>query len=161
MIFLWGLAACLVARPAAAQTYMAHPRIISLKTLTVFYHVTGPLSTLPMTRRDLPPGAVDLGEVGGRSCQREVNIPTSASLQATTITAAEGNGSYGKILAKIRKKHPDLAGIYDVKTDIHNFSVFFGVYTSACTQILARGYALPGSAPKPGAPASPAPAAKK
>ncbi|HVC08944.1 MAG TPA: hypothetical protein VNH15_03285 [Elusimicrobiota bacterium] len=147
MIFLWGLVVCLTARPAAAQTYTAHPHIISLKTLTVFYHVTGPLSTLPMTRRDLPPDAVDLGEVRGRSCQREVNIPTSASLQATTITAAEGNGSYQKIIEQIRKKHPNLAGIYDVKTDIHNFSVFFGVYSSECTQILARGYALLGAAP--------------
>ncbi len=139
------LAALLVfgaARGARAQTYNARPHVISLKTLTVFYHVTGPLSTLPMTHRDLPPNAVDLGEVSGRSCQREVNIPTSASVQATTITAAEGNGSYQKILAKMRKARPNLAGIYDVKTDIHTFSIFFSVYTSQCTEILARGYAL-------------------
>ncbi len=153
MIALWALAALLLARPASAQTYTAHPHVISLKTLTVFYHVTGPLSTLPMTRKDLPRGAVDIGEVSGSSCQREVNIPTSASLQATTITAAEGNGSYGKIIAQMRKTHPDLAGIYDVKTDIRSFAVFFGLYSSQCTEVLARGYALPGAKPPAAAPA--------
>ncbi|MHB2026240.1 MAG: hypothetical protein ACYCPQ_06335 [Elusimicrobiota bacterium] len=159
MSALLAVAAALLARPSFAQTYTANPKIISLKSLTVFYDTVGPLSSLPMTRRDLSPGAKDLGEVFGESCQHELNVPTAVSFQATTISAAAGNGSYQKAVARIAKAHPGIAGLYDVKVDVRYLSVFLSLYSQVCTEVLARAYALPQAAAPSGQ--ALAPAAKK
>ncbi len=136
------LATLLAASGVRAQELGAHvhPLLISPGGYPVFYSSEGPLSFVTATPRDLPPGAKDAGEVLGRSCQYRISVPLSASLQATQISAAMGNGGYRKTLADIRKERPELAGIYDVKVDVETFSVMLGIYTRLCTVVSARGY---------------------
>lgn len=111
--------------------------------LVLFYDSTGPMSFVAMTPRDVPSGARALGTVRGRSCQRGLSIPLSASVRATSISAGFGDGSYRKAIEDIKAKNPDLAGIYDVRVDLGQFSVLGGLYRSLCTYVSARGFALP------------------
>ena len=136
------LAALLAAGGAWAQELGAriNPLLIAPGGYPVFYSSEGPLSFVTATPGELPPGAQDIGEVRGRSCQYCISVPLAASLQATQLSVVVGNGGYHKTLAAIRKERPELAGIYDVKVDVETFSVFLGVYTRLCTEIVARGY---------------------
>ena len=77
----------------------------------------------------------------GNSCQHGLSIPVTASIRPTTVSGAAGNGGYNKTLAGILKARPDLAGIYDVKVDVHTISIL-GFYRRTCTEILARGFRL-------------------
>lgn len=116
--------------------------------LLLFYDSTGPMSFVTMTPHDVPKGAAQLGEVKGVGCQRGLSVPIAASLNATSVSGVYGNGGYAKALAQIKKDHPGLSGIYDVKTDLEYFSVLWGLYRSLCTEVTARGFSLPGK-PEP------------
>jgi hypothetical protein len=109
--------------------------------MVVFYASEGPLSFETFTPGELPPGARDAGEVRGRTCQYGVAIPITASIRPTTVSGAAGNGGYKKTVAVMLKARPELAGIYDVKVDIHTLSIL-GFYRRTCTEILARGFRL-------------------
>jgi hypothetical protein len=124
----------------------ASPSMQTVGGLVLFYETTGPMSFVTMTPRDVPAGAKQLGEVFGRACQRGLSIPLAANLNSTSVSGAYGNGGYAKALATIKKDHPDLAGIYDVKTDLEIFSLL-GFYKSTCTLVTARGFALPDAKP--------------
>lgn len=117
----------------------AVPGLIPAGSLMLFYDSSGPLSFVTMTPKDKPAGAKELGTVFGSSCQRGLSVPISADVRGTSISGAYGNGSFAKAIAQIRKEHPDVAGIYDVRTDSHVFSIL-GIYRKLCTEVTARAF---------------------
>lgn len=119
----------------------AVPSMNRVGGLVLFYDSTGPMSFVAMTPRDVPKDARMLGEVRGRSCQRGISVPLSATFRATSVSAGFGDGSYKKAVEDIKAKHPDLAGLYDVKVDLGQFSILGGLYRSLCTYVSARGFA--------------------
>lgn len=121
----------------------AVPTMIPAGGLMFFYRSTGPMSFVSMTPKDVPADARRLGEVTGRSCQRGLSIPLAAQINATSVSGAYGDGGYKKALEQIKKDHPDLAGVYDVRNDVEVFSLLGGLYKSLCTIVTARGFALP------------------
>lgn len=139
----WALLAALLAVPAPAQEdgTSARPALMRPGGMTVFNISEGPLSFATPTPGDLPPGARDAGEVRGRTCQHGLSIPVTASFRPTTVSGAAGDGGYKKTLAAILKDRPDLAGVYDVKIDMHNLSIL-GFYRRLCTEVSARGFRL-------------------
>lgn len=128
----------------------AVPGMQSASGLVLYYRSAGPMSFVAMTPKDVPADARKIREVQGRACQRGLAVPIAADFNATNISAYYGNGSYAKALARIKKEHPDVTGIYDVRTDVEVFSVL-GVYRSRCTIVTARAFALPAAS---GGPAS-------
>lgn len=122
----------------------AAPTMQKVGGLVLFYDTTGPMSFVTMTPKDVPPGAKLLGRVFGRSCQRGLSVPIAASLNATNVSGAYGDGGFAKALEAIKKEHPGLTGIYDVKTDLEIFSLL-GFYKSTCTLVTARGFAAAGA----------------
>lgn len=120
----------------------AHPGILTVGGFYLFYNEQAPLSFVTMVPHEAPQDRVELGEVSGRSCQHGASVPTSLSLNATSISAAAGNGGYFKALDNIRKAHANLAGIYDVRADLRTFSILRGVYQRLCVEVVARGFAL-------------------
>ena len=142
--------AVLAAAPCAAigegDEYDASPGLQPASGLVIFYESTAPMSFPSMTPKDLPEKAVKIREVRGVSCQRGLSVPVAASLTATNVSGYKGDGGYARAVAKIRKKNPEIAGIYDVRTDVEDFSIL-GFYRSLCTIVTARAFSLP-SAPK-------------
>ena len=139
---LAGLLLALLLVPAAAraqQTYEASPDLIGIGGYVVFYDARGPLSFLPMTRRDLPHDAVIGDEVAGQACSYGVSIPVTLSVNAIRVSGAYGMAGYEDALAKIQQAHPHLAGVFDVRVDDHTISVL-GIFRRACTQVVARGF---------------------
>lgn len=135
----------LAAAPAAAmgenEDDDALPSMQGRGGLHLFYQNTGPMSFVAMTPKDVPAGARQLGEVKSVSCQRGLAIPLAASFRATSVSNSYGDGGYRKALELMKKRHPDLEGIYDVKVDLGIFSVLGGLYRSLCTYVTARGFA--------------------
>jgi hypothetical protein len=118
----------------------ALPGLIPPGNFVLFYDTQGPLSFVTMTPRERPKGARELGTVMGSSCQHGLSVPISADVRGTSITGAVGNGGYAKALADIKKSKPDVAGIYDVRTDMRVFSIL-GIYRKLCTEVTARAFA--------------------
>lgn len=143
--------AALLAAPARAigegDEDDAVPGMQSASGLVLFYESSGPMSFVAMTLKDVPAGARKIREVRGRACQRGLAIPIAADISATNISAYRGDGGYAKALARIKKDHPDVVGIYDVRSDVEVFSIL-GIYRSRCTVVTARAFARP-DAPKP------------
>jgi len=127
----------LAERPA----YRARLGIINVGGIIVFYNSQGPLSYNTLTPKEIPPDATDVGQVKCRSCQHGISIPVMSSLatRSTSVSGAQGDGSFRKALANLRRRRPELQGIYDVKIDIHKFSIM-GLYRKVCTEITARGF---------------------
>lgn len=117
----------------------AVPGLIPAGSFMLFYDSSGPLSFVANTPKDRPKGAPELGLVKGVSCQHGLSIPVSASLHGTSITGAVGNGSFVKAIDEIKKHKPEVAGIYDVRTDQRVFSIL-GIYRKLCTEITARAF---------------------
>ncbi len=139
---LLALCAARVAAVGEGDEDDAVPGLIPSGGMNLYYDSTGPMSFPAMTPRDVPKDARQLGEVVGRVCQRGLSIPISADIRGTSISGAYGDGGYVKALAVIKKAHPEVAGIYDVKTDNEVFSIL-GFYRSLCTVVTARAFALP------------------
>jgi len=141
---LLALFAMLAASPARAvgegEGQDASPGILTMGGLYLFYNEQAPLSFVSPVPSELPRERVELGEVAGRSCQHGLSIPTALSFRATNVSGAAGNGGYFKALESIRKAHPGIAGIYDVRTDLRSLSIL-GLYRRLCVEIVARGYA--------------------
>ncbi len=135
----------LLAAPAAAlgenEDDTALPSMTNRGSIHLFYQSVGPMSFVAMTPKDVPADARQLGEVKSVSCQRGVSIPLAASFRATSVSNSYGDGGYRKALELMKKRHPDLEGIYDVKVDLGIFSVLGGLYRSLCTYVTARGFA--------------------
>lgn len=147
-MILAGLLLGLWVQPAFAQEdgSEASPGIISVGGIVLFYNSSGPLSFVSMTVGELPKGAVPTGTVQGRTCQYGISIPIEAALRPTSLSGAAGNGGYRKTLEAMRREHPELSGIFDVKVDLHILSVL-GIYKRQCTEILARGFRQEGGKP--------------
>lgn len=133
----FGLISSVVAQDTDQST--ASPDVIPPSGLTLYYNTQGPLSFVSMTPGDLPPNAIPIGEVETYDCQYKLSIPLSLSLRATSVSGVQGNGSFRKAMEGLHRNHPELAGIYDVKVDLHVTSVL-GVFQRLCTEISARGY---------------------
>ena len=118
----------------------AAPGLQSPGGLVLFYRSSGPMSFVAMTLKDVPADARNIREVMGRSCQRGLAVPIAANFNATNVSAYYGDGSYAKALAQIKKDHPDVIGIYDVRADAEVFSIL-GFYRSRCTIVTARAFA--------------------
>ncbi|MCX5787915.1 MAG: hypothetical protein NTX64_05315 [Elusimicrobia bacterium] len=132
----------LLALSAAAQetaSWEAHPGLLQLSGLVVFFGGQGSLSYASPTPASLPPGAVDAGEVRGQACQQGVSIPIGLGINATRVAAGAGKGGYERALADIRAKHPALKGIYDVKVDDHHVAILT-IFRRLCTEVTARGF---------------------
>lgn len=120
----------------------ASPGLIPAGGILIFYKSEGPLSFVTMTPKDVPADARRLGTVKGVSCQHGLSIPITASLRATNVTGGYGDGSFRKAVAQIKKEHPDMVGIYDVRADLRIFSLL-GLYRRLCTEVTARAFARP------------------
>lgn len=141
---LLSLLALLLSPPRAlaqGDSYEARPGLIRMGGFVLFYNSSGPLSFHTMTHVELPKGNVPMGPVEARSCQHGVSIPIFSSFGRFNLSGAGGDGSYRKILEKIREKHSELTGVYDVKVDLHLFSIL-GIYKRTCTEIAAKGFKL-------------------
>jgi hypothetical protein len=119
----------------------AVPGLQPASGMVLFYDSSGPLSFPSMTPRDVPEGVRRIREVKGRACQRGLAVPIAANINATNISAYLGNGSYAKAMAEIKKKNPEVIGLYDVRTDVEVFSIL-GFYRSLCTEVTARAFAM-------------------
>lgn len=118
----------------------AVPALIPAGGIMLFYASEGPLSFVTMTAKDRPASARDLGTVKGVSCQHGLSVPIAAQFRATSISGGYGDGSFKKALEQIKKDKPELAGIYDVRTDLRIFSIL-GIYRKLCTEVVARAFA--------------------
>jgi hypothetical protein len=141
------LAAALVALLAAGARATgegdedeAVPGMQPASGLVLFYESGGPMSFPSMTPKDVPAGVRKIREVKGRACQRGVAVPTAITFNATHIGVYFGDGGYGKALAQIKSKHPEVLGLYDVRTDVETFTIL-GVFQSLCTEVTARAFA--------------------
>ena len=120
--------------------YEASSGLMFVGGFVVFYDSEGPLSYQTMTPREIPKDAVLVGEVMGDSCQHGLSIPIIFSLtDRIRISGAKGNGGFKKALLNIREKHPDLAGLFDVKVDVEQWSILT-VYQRECTIVVAQGF---------------------
>jgi hypothetical protein len=148
-LLLAALLAALAAAPCAAigegDDDTAVPGMQPANGLVLYYNSAGPMSFAAMTLKDVPANALKIREVKGRACQRGLAVPIAANFNATNVSAYYGNGSYAKALAQIKKDHPEVVGIYDVRTDVEVFSIL-GFYRSLCTEVSARAFALPAAA---------------
>ncbi|MGB0909704.1 MAG: hypothetical protein ACPGYT_05030 [Nitrospirales bacterium] len=132
---------CLLLGTACTRqwAYEARPGLIYVGTFVVFYDSEGPLSFQTMTPQEIPHDAVAVGEVIGDSCQHGLSLPIFLSgSDRFSISGAKGDGSYKKALLNIQEKHPMLAGLYDVKVDIHQWSIL--TYSQECTVVVAQGF---------------------
>ncbi len=118
----------------------AVPSMIPAGGIMLFYQSQGPLSFVTMTPKDRPAGARELGTVKGVSCQHGLAIPIAAEFRATSITGGYGNGSFVKAIEQIKNEQPDMAGLYDVRSDLRIISIL-GIYTRLCTEVTARAFA--------------------
>jgi hypothetical protein len=148
----WAAAVLLVLSAGAASAIgegsgaVASPDMLRTGGLLLFYDSTGPMSFPTMTPKDVPADAKRLGFVSGRSCQRGLSIPLAFDINSTSVSGAYGDGGYKKALTAIKTAHPDLAGLYDVTTDVQVFSLLNGLYRSMCTIVTGRGFSLPAPA---------------
>jgi hypothetical protein len=120
--------------------YEARPGLIPIGGFIIFYDSEGPLSYQTMTPQEVPKNVVSVGEVVGNSCQHGLTIPIiSSANNRTSVSGAKGDGSYRQALLNIQQKHPDLAGLYDVKVDIQRLSILT-IYSKECTIVVAQGF---------------------
>ncbi len=111
-----------------------------------FYQTKGALSYQPMDGKDLPPNVIDAGNFQDKSCQYGISIPLSIAVNSTKISAHFGDGTYFKTLRKIQTKHPELAGLFDIKADLQTVSVL-GLFAKECVIVAARGFMIGASRP--------------
>lgn len=117
----------------------AAPGLVRVGGLLLFYDSQGPLSFAAATRSELPPDAVDAGEVAASACQHGLSIPTALSLRSTNVSAAAGRGGYAKAVERLRRARPELRGLYDLKVDVRVTSVL-RVWRRMCVELSARGF---------------------
>ena len=131
--------------PSQRWAYEARPGLIFVGGFVLFYDSEGPLSYQTLTPNEIPHDAVSVGEVIGDSCQHGLSLPIIFSAtNRVSVSGANGDGSFKKALLNIREKHPDLAGLYDVKVDINQWSILT-IYSRECTIVAAQGFTLPAS----------------
>jgi hypothetical protein len=125
------------------EAYEVNPDLINVDGYVVLFNAQGPLSYLSATSGEVPSGATKMGNVHGESCQHALSLPVSADLRTRSakIGGALGNGGYQQVFEKIKKEHPDITGIYDVRVDSHEVRIL-SVYSKLCTEITARGFTL-------------------
>lgn len=119
---------------------VAFPSLIPTGGIMIFYKSSGPLSFVTMTPKDRPAGARELGTVKGVSCQHGLSIPLAAEFRSTSISGSYGNGSFVKAIEQIKKERSEIAGLYDVRSDLRVFSIL-GIYRKLCTEVTARAFA--------------------
>src|SRR5471030_1989432 len=123
------------------EVYEANPELINVDGYTLLFNAQGPVSYRSSTSGALPAGATTTGTVHCESCQHGLSLPLSADLKTRSakIGGAIGNGGYQQAFEHLRKDHPEIAGIYDVRVDMHEVRIL-SVYSKLCTEITARGF---------------------
>ncbi len=140
LILSAALLVILAAAPRAEKpTYRAKSGVLVMGGFLVFHDTEGPLSFVSLTHSELPTDAQKIGPVFGKGCQHGLSIPLSASFDSTKISGAAGKGGARKALKKIREKHGEIRGLYDVKVDTHITSIL-GLYRRQCVEIHARAF---------------------
>lgn len=130
----------LLALPAAAQDEgRASPALVPAGGLLIFYDSQGPMTFVAATRRELPAGVSDAGEVEAQACQHGLSVPLSLSWRATSVSGALGRGGFEKALERVKAARPELRGVYDVRVDLRVTSVL-GVWRRLCVELAARGF---------------------
>jgi hypothetical protein len=132
--------AALLAAPARAQEEGAgndYPTPLVMGGLLIYSDMRAPMSLVTLPAK--PKGAEDLGEVKAEACQKGIAIPIAASFRPTSVTGGKGDGGFEKVIGLIKKEHPGLAGIYDVRADMRYFSIL-GFYRKLCLAVTARGF---------------------
>jgi len=130
--------------PSQRWAYEARPGLIYVGGFVLYYDSEAPLSYQTLTAHERPDDVVSVGEVMGDSCQHGLSIPIIFSAtDRLSVSGAKGDGSYKKALLHIREQNPDLAGLYDVKVDVHKWSIL--TYSRECTVVVAQGFTRPGS----------------
>ena len=117
----------------------ARPTLLPPGGLLLFYGGRGPMSYTMPTPRDVPKNARLLGELSYEDCQQGIFIPIQLSYRATSVSSVFGDASFSRILSNIRKQHPEVDGIFDIRVDRRQFSIL-GIYRRACTDVVARSY---------------------
>jgi hypothetical protein len=125
-------------RAGAQESYEARSGLLQLEGLVVFFSGAGPLSYVTMTARDVPADAVRIGSVAGRGCQFGVSTPFMGT-GTPQLSGGGGEGGFARAVEDIRRRHPDLRGIYDVKVDDHVMSILT-VFQRQCTEVAAQGF---------------------
>lgn len=97
-----------------------------------------PLGLLGAVGSEIPKNAARLGELRGRACQYGVGVPYSLNF-LSTINGVGGKGSFEKAIADIKKKQPDVEGLYDLKVDVHITGVL-GIFRRQCIELSGRGW---------------------
>jgi hypothetical protein len=137
----WAAAALLLAAAGAARAQdgtEAWPGlIVPGGTFVLFYDSEGTLSYPAPTPLDVPKDAVQMGEVKGKACQYQLNVPLLSSLG--TFSGSAGRGGYKDVFKKMRKTYPGLRGLYDVKVDDHEITLL-GLFERLCTEVTAYGF---------------------
>ncbi|GJL65976.1 MAG: hypothetical protein NPIRA05_09470 [Nitrospirales bacterium] len=129
--------------PSQRWAYEARPGLIFVGGFVLYYDSEAPLSYQALTPHEIPDNTVPVGEVLGDSCQHGLSIPIIFSAtDRTSVSGANGDGSYKKALLNIREKHPGLIGLYDIKVDVHQWSIL--TYSRECTVVVAQGFTRPG-----------------
>lgn len=138
---------------STSLAYEADLDLIFVGAVILFYDTGSPLSYQTVTPRELPDGAASLGEVAGDSCQHGVSIPIIFSAtDRFSVGGAKGDGSFKEALRDLRRKHPEVEGVFDVKVDVHELSIL-GIYKRDCTEVVARGFTRARMEEKPARPA--------
>ena len=125
------------------EVYEANPELIHVDGSIVLFNAEGPVSYRSSTSGTLPAGAMTMGTVHCESCQHGLSLPLSADLKSRSakIGGALGNGGYQRAFENLKKEHPEIAGIYDVRVDLHEVRIL-SVYSKLYTEITARGFAF-------------------
>jgi hypothetical protein len=131
-----------VAISACSQNaaYEANVGLLPVGGFMLFYDSQGPLSYTSLTPDQIPQNVILLEEVIGESCQHGLSIPLFIfSPLRGNVSGARGDGSYRRALDDLHGKYLDLDGIFDIKVDIHQYSIL-GIYKRNCTEVVARGF---------------------
>lgn len=128
--------------PLQRSAYEARSGLIFVGGFVLYYDSEAPLSYQTLTHNERPDDVVSVGEVMGDSCQHGLSIPIIFSAtDRLSVSGAKGDGSYKKALLHIKEQHPDLIGLYDVKVDVHKWSIL--TYSRECTVVVAQGFTRP------------------
>ena len=138
------LAALLLAAGAPAfaadeDEAAAQSGLMLMGGMNVMTDSEAPLALLGASQKEIPKGAVQLGEVKGRACQNGIAIPISLSLRRTSVTAAGGKGGFARALSEMKKQKPDMEGISDVRVDVQRVSIL-RVFQRSCLELTARAW---------------------
>lgn len=113
--------------------------LLRMGGFNVFTVSDAPLGFIGAAAGEAPKGAIQLGEVSGRACQRGLSIPISLD-KRQSVSAAGGKGGFKRVWEEIKKKSPDAEGLTDVRVDVRQTSILFGIFQRSCLEVVGRAW---------------------